>query len=621
MEIELIEIRDFLVERHPFDALSDQTLEQLPKSLQIRYLRRDSHFPPEDIDGSYLYIIRSGAIELYDADDNLIEKLAEGDIYTLHCQLLDLGQSRNGKAVEDSLLYLLPCDSLRQLREGSEAFNRHFSESLRDRLKQAVNGDQESHNQMAHLTVEVSDLLKKPPVTIDVNASIQQAAQLMSKQNVSSVMLMEGEKLAGLITDRDLRKRCVATGLLGDRPAREIMSSQLQTVQHNSLVMHALMTMTRLNLHHLPVMIGEVVIGMLTATDLAQQQNSSSAFIANDVRKAQNLEYLIQASQRLPELQLQLANSSATAQHIGEAISCITDGITIRLIEMAQQELGPAPIPFVWLCGGSQARGEQSSHSDQDNALLLDDSFQPAQHADYFAALAQRVTDGLDACGFVYCPGDAMASNPKWRQPLQTWRGYFKEWIDAPEPMALMLSSIFFDLRPVFGEFSLFEQLQQEILQNTKGNSLFTAYMAANALQFRPPLGFFRNFTLIHGGEHDDTFDIKHRGIVPITDIARVFALDQGLAEVNTSERLSAAMAAGAISEEMGENLQDALEYIASLRIQHQAAQIKRGQSPNNYLPPDTLSELQRRHLKDAFGVIQTMQETMESRYQSRRFR
>jgi CBS domain-containing protein len=243
------------------------------------------------------------------------------------------------------------------------------------------------------------------------------------------------------------------------------------------------------------------------------------------------------------------------------------------------------------------------------------------EHEQYFTTLANWVCDGLNACGFVYCPGEAMASNQEWRQPLRTWRQYFNDWITKPEPKALMLASIFFDLRPVHGEQKLYKRLQLEILNKTRDNGIFTAHMAANALTHRPPLGFFRRFVLIHDGEHDDTLDIKHRGIVPITDIARVLSLTSGINAINTTDRLKTAINLGALSEEMGENLIDALEFIASLRIRHQADQIRRGDKPDNYLAPDDLSALERKHLKDAFKVIEEMQGTMENRYQLGRFR
>ena len=622
MEIELVEIRDFLAERPPFDVLTEEQLDLLPKQLEIRYLRRGSAFPPADAQKSELYIVRSGAVELLDDDDNLVEKLAEGGIYTTSCQLIDFSRATQGIATEDTLLYVMSCDHLKSLRLSEPSFDRHFSESMRDRLKQAVRTLQDNtvSSPMALMTGEIATLLKKAPVTADVASTIRETAVVMSEKNISSMMLMDDDKLAGMITDRDLRQRCVAAGVSPDDPVSAIMTSNLETVQEDTLIIQALMIMTKLRVHHLPVMRGNKVVGMVTATDLARHQSTNSAFFAVDIRKAETLDDLVAINERLPELQYQLAMSSATALHIGDAISSLTDAITIRLIEMAEAELGPPPVPYVWLCGGSQARREQTSHSDQDNALLISDEMKP-EHEAYFKTLAKRVCDGLNACGYVYCPGDAMATNPKWRQTLQVWRKYFNTWVNKPDPMSLMLSSIFFDLRPVHGETELFEELQSEILDKTRGNGIFTAYMASNALQHRPPLGFFRTFVLIHGGAHDDTFDIKHRGIVPITDIARVFALSKGLRQVNTTNRLRAAAETSILSQDMGENLIDALEFIASIRSNHQARQIRLGLKADNYLSPDDLSELERRHLKDAFRVIQDMQETLENRYQGGRFR
>ncbi len=621
MEIELIEIRDFLAHRHPFDALPEERLNQLPETLQIRYMRRGSAFPPVDSNGDYLYIVRSGAIELRDGKGKLHGKLAEGDYYTTPCQLVDFDLTAHNLAVEDTLLYLLPCADLKDLCKESEEFDIHFKNSIRERLRRAASGNaKESGDGMAHMTVKISDLVNKAAVTLDADRSIREAAQIMTEQNVSSVMLMDSENLAGIITDRDLRKRCVAEGLDVDLPARTIMTSNLETIQHDDLALEAMMTMTRLHVHHLPVMNGDQIFGMLTATDITRHNSRNPALIITDVRKARKQEQLIDICMRLPALQLQLANSSATSLHIGEAISLITDAVTTRLIELAQKELGPEPVPFIWVSGGSQARREQTSHSDQDNAMIISDDLSP-EHEPYFEALANRVCDGLNACGFIYCPGNAMASNPEWRQPLRVWRKYFNNWITKPEPKALMLASIFFDLRPVCGDQKLYKRLRLEILNKTRDNGIFTAYMASNAMTHRPPLGFFRTLVLIHDGEHDDTLDIKHRGIVPITDIARVLSLSHGISAINTTNRLRIAIKVGALSEDMGENLMDALEFIASLRISHQADQIRRGEQPDNYLAPGDLSELERKHLKDAFKVIQNMQETMEHRHQLARFR
>jgi CBS domain-containing protein len=174
-------------------------------------------------------------------------------------------------------------------------------------------------------------------------------------------------------------------------------------------------------------------------------------------------------------------------------------------------------------------------------------------------------------------------------------------------------------LRPVHGDAGLYAALQEDILSNSKNSGIFIAYLVSNALSHRPPLGFFRNLVLIHGGDHKNTLDIKHRGITPIVDIARIYALSEGLPAVNTNERLKLACEAGALSAEMYASLADAFELISTLRIQHQVNKMIRGLPPDNYLSPNELSKLERSHLKDAFSIIKILQEALANRYQSGR--
>lgn len=611
MEIELLEIQQFLAQHHPFDLLPEEALETLPEQLEVIYLRRGKPFPA---DTSKFYIVRSGALEICQEGDEICEQLAEGGVCTFNCSLLTPEAPEKVRTLEDTLLYMGDCDLLYRLSQEHHAFSQFFTATVKDRLKKAITSLQVEGQSELLNNQKVEDVLRNTPVCMEADQSIQAAAQRMTERGVSSLLLTENKKLVGIITDRDLRKRCIAPGLPLETPASEIMTTKPYTITPETVISEALLTMTRLGVHHLPVCREEEVFGMFTSTDVVLNQGGNAALLATSISKAKNTAELVEISERIPVLHQQLTSSGATSAQIGETLSHMTDAITTRLLQMAEADMGKAPVPYVWMAGGSQGRLEQSSHSDQDNALLIADSMQP-EHDEYFAALAKFVSDGLDACGFVYCPGDAMATNPQWRQPLANWKGYFEKWIESPEPMALMLASIFFDLRPVYGDFSMFDNMQDHILERAGKSQFFLAYMMSNAMQHRPPLGFFRQFVLIHDGQHNDTLDLKHTGIVPVTDIARVLALAGGIEEVNTLKRLRGAAEKGLISEDMAENLEDALEFIASLRIRHQAAQIVAGEQADNFLNPEELSSLERGHLKDAFRVIQAQQDSMVKRY------
>ncbi len=617
MDIELQEIRDFVAQHVLFDELPSALLDRLVNHLTIRYLRRGQVFPPVEIADRQLYLLRSGAVELRDSDGNLIEKLAEDDSFIeqcLHNNKVDI----SGHVCEDCLVYHIPCSIIQKMRAESVDFDKQFSNSVEQRIKNAVSQGQQRGDTQSAMHYLARDLTDRDPVIVPSNETVVNTARLMTEENVSSVLVVENNKLVGMITDRDLRRRYIAKGLDKDTPVSKIMTTNLITIEDNTMLSEALIFLTRHQIHHLPVMKNARPIGNLSVSDVIRHLSTNSAFIASDIEKANSIEALVHISNRLPELHLQLVLANTSSRQVGQIFSMLTDSLTSRLLELAEQELGTPPVPYVWLAGGSQGRNEQTSHSDQDNALFIDDAMQPGDD-EYFSALSQFVSDGLNACGYVYCPGDAMATNPQWRQTVSVWRDYFNNWIEKPEQKALMLASIFFDLRPVYGDVSLFESVHAEMLSNARRNGIFIAYMVANALTHRPPLGFFRNFVLIHDQEHDKTLDVKHRGIVPIVDVGRVYALSEGLNAINTSERIEAACACGAMSQEMSENLIDALEYIGNLRNQHQVELIRYGQKADNYLDPRKLSGLERGHLKDAFSIIKSMQDVLEQRYQAGR--
>jgi CBS domain-containing protein len=139
--------------------------------------------------------------------------------------------------------------------------------------------------------------------------------------------------------------------------------------------------------------------------------------------------------------------------------------------------------------------------------------------------------------------------------------------------------------------------------------------MAGNALLHRPALSMFGGLATVRHGTLRDAIDLKHSGIVPIVDLARVYALAGGHDAVNTHDRLLVAAQGKEISEQSARDLRDALEFLAALRIRHQAAQMARGEAPDNFLSLGEVSNFERSQLKDAFAVVQTLQSVLAQRY------
>jgi CBS domain-containing protein len=607
---ELPEITRFLSRLHGFEELDENQLDAAARAIQIGYYKAGSRVLTIGSRNDQLHIVRSGALELRNAEGDLVTRPAEGDVFGFP-SLMNAAPLRNqSTAIEDSLIYHLDGEVFSKLRRQNDRFDMYFIRLLSDRLLSRP-APTKLHGAEGRA---VSQLITRPPVTIDGAANIQEAARKMVDERVSAILVTCGEKFCGIATDRDLRKRVVARGLPIDTTIREIMSANPISIDADNLAYEAALTMMQNKIHHLPVTRDGQLIGMVSRSDFMRIETEHPLYLVNDIAKQTTVEGIVDACKRLPALIASQISADADGEQLGKFITTITDSVTQQLCRIAESELGSPPCRYAWVALGSQGRHEQSARSDQDNALVLDNSATEADDA-YFEALARVVNDGLDACGYVYCPGDVMASNPKWRQPLEVWKRYFNKWITVPEEKALMHANIFFDLRCVYGDAGLVDKLKKSIRKDAKRNELFLALMAKNAMNFQPPLGFFRQFVLEKSGEHKNTLDIKKHGIMPIVEIARIRALAAGQMRITTRNRLRAAAKAGDITESDAASLIDALDFIEKLRVEHQNRQLHAGKRPDNHLSPGELSSLVRQNLKSAFSQVSVSQAALLNRF------
>jgi CBS domain-containing protein len=617
MDAELQEIRDFLAGSPDFAVLPATALDRLPKQMIARYLRRGSVFPPEKTQPSDLWVVRTGAVDLRNEQDELLDKLGEGDVFATPGN----GEAAfhvAGRVVEDALFYLLPAHEAQELQRQFPDFGDRFDRARRRPLQQALSAlaGGTGHGDSV-LTVSVGELVTRAPETIAPEATIQDTALRMSEREVSALLVMSSDRLVGIVTDHDLRKRCLATGLSRKEPVGSIMTSRLQTVTPETPAFEALLLMSRLDIHHLPILAGNRPVGLISSTDLIRHQGTNAVYLVRDIRRSESVAALSRVAASLPELQIHLVQSGATAFHMGQAISAVVGALTRRLLKLAVAELGPPPVAFAWLACGSQGRREQTVHTDQDSALVYADSPQ-AGVDEYFQRLAGFVTEGLARCGIPECPVGVSPRSASWRRSVSGWRDEFTRVIQSPERKITHLAAHYFDLRTIDGDESLFEPLRAEALRMAADRPAFLSRLGENALGTTPPLGFFRQLVLVHGGAQADTLDVKRQGLLPITSLARVYAVRAGVSALHTMDRLREAVRAGVISQDDGANLCGAYEHLATLRARHQASQIKAGLPPDNFIPPKTLSPLERGHLKDAFGVIATMQNNLRARLTGR---
>ncbi|WP_440409474.1 DUF294 nucleotidyltransferase-like domain-containing protein [Neorhizobium petrolearium] len=593
-------IAKFLETVHPYDSLPRREFDHVAQRFTRQSLSAGSEIYSRGDPLPGLYLVMEGSVEIRDSSGTVISQLSPRNSFGERGLMADGRAVTNARALSDVVLLVLPTAEFKRLLAEHPVYTRFFSRGSSNDVRRA------------DMTLrKVEDLMSKPPLVCSSKDSVKHAAELMRDRKVSSLGVVDNGIFVGIVTTRDLAARVLAEGLDPvNTSVSTVMTRDPIGLTEQDLGSDVLNLMLERSVGHLPVVEGDRLVGMITQTDLTRFQAVSSALLIHEASAAEKVKDLRNITARIPQLLAQLVGGNNPHEVVTRLITDIADAVTRRLIVLAERDLGPPPVPYLWLACGSQGRQEQAGVSDQDNCIFIDDSFVESQRP-WFEKLARFVSHNLDACGYVFCPGDMMATNPRWCQPVSVWRGYFHGWITAPEPMAQMLASVMFDLRPIAGTVSLFGSLQAQTLEQASRNSIFVAHMISNSLKHAPPLGLLRGLVTVRNGEHRNQIDMKHNGVVPVVDLGRVYALMARLTPVNTRARLLAAEDAGVISGAGARDLIAAYDLIAEFRLRNQATQVRAGLRPDNYLGPYEFGDFERSHLRDAFVVVRTMQSAL----------
>ena len=351
----------------------------------------------------------------------------------------------------------------------------------------------------------VRELIKRPPVTCALNVWAMDVARCLSREGVGSVVVVDTDGAPiGIVTDRDLRRKIVAEGRDPvATPVREIMSSPLVTLPPTAFAFEAVLEMTRHRIRHVVLVEDGRLSGVVSSRDFLALQTTHPVTLAREITRAVSLDALAELAVRATTLVRRLVDEGGTAYDIGQLVAELNDRIVVRVQGLAAGALEDAgeeapPVRYCWLTFGSEARREQTLRTDQDNGLVYED---PPPHlaagaSEYYARFADAVIQGLVHVGFPRCPGDAMASNPAWRQPVSVWEGYFRRWMREVRPEHILAACIYFDVRPLGGATELATRLldvvrveapQRSSLSQVPGGRRRLA--PATAHHLRQPLG------------------------------------------------------------------------------------------------------------------------------------
>lgn len=451
------------------------------------------------------------------------------------------------------------------------------------------------------LNQSVKGVARKAP-ECPLSAPVSRAAAIMTAAGSSSVLVETGGEVVGILTDHDLRARVLAGGLTPETPVSRIMTSPLVSVPETALLFEAVAVMQERSIRHLAVRDDSgKVVSVVDERELLALKWYSPAVIMEEFSRAATLEEVLAVKARLPRLVKTLSDSGAASVGITRLVSAAADAVVSRFVDFAVRELGEPPVPFAFMALGSQARFEQTLATDQDNALVYANPPQGGEKAcsEYFQAMGTKVCAWLNAAGYPFCKGGAMASNPKWCRPLADWKGYFDSWAAITDPQALLDVNVFFDFRRAAGEKELESELRDYVALALKDKKIFFLNLTNNALQFKVPLGFRSSLTLDSDGPSAGSFDAKQLLRV-ITDFSRIYALRAGLPDLTTAGRLAALAEANVLDQAEKESFLQALDVLMRLRLRRQSQLAAAGAPPDNRIKPSELSQADGQALREA---------------------
>ncbi len=628
----LEDVLAFLKKVPPFQFLDDENLQTVARNLSLEFYPKDMIIlkkdgPPSDS----LRIIKKGGVKVSmvseDGGEVVIDYRSEGDTFGF---LSLVGKDRvrsNITAVDDTICYLLGKEMLLKLLDSQLSFTEYFLKSHITKYIDRTYSEMQDKSMFVGgsdrllFTTQVGNMAIKDVVSTLEDTTIREASQIMSEKRISSIVVMNESNLpSGIVTDRDLREKVVAKGRDVSEPVRNIMSTMLIRVDARDYCFEAVLKMIKYNIHHVLVIRDGRLAGVITNHDLMMLQGTSPLSLTKDIESQQTIEGLIPVSKKINSIVGLLLKEGARASNITKIITEINDRLVRKVLECNERKHGKPPVPYCWVVFGSEGRKEQTFKTDQDNAIVYAD---PADDTEaeaakkYFPAFAESVRDGLLRCGFPSCPANYMASNPQWCQPIKVWKKYFTSWIATPTPEAVLHSLAFFDFRHMYGEATLAESLRDYLNTALKDQKVFLGYLANMAIKNSPPIGFLKSFVVEKDGEHKDELNLKIKGLAPLVDIVRLFALERGVRETSTLERIETLRARHTIMEEYADDFEYAFEFIMLLRIHHQYQQISSGREPDNFINPNRLSNLEKRSIKEAFQLISKIQDMIIERYKS----
>ncbi|MDX1420857.1 MAG: putative nucleotidyltransferase substrate binding domain-containing protein [Rubricoccaceae bacterium] len=584
-----------------------------------------------------LYVVESGLVRLMNVEEQrLIDMCGEGAQFGSYGLMQGGILPYEARAVEPTTCALVSADYFRTLLKENDDFAHFFEEDIK-RYVRGLDTDLDASGAFLLFDTAVSSLLRGEPATVGADATVREAARVMSEIDADAVVVVQEGAPVGVVTEGDLVEKVVAAGKGGDTPVMALVEKPPIALGSNERLFDAVKTMMRHRIRRVIVVDPEageagredapLGLGRLSTDDISHYRGLDPVATTELIERAASVEALADIRAESNRRLLRLYQQGVQSEDLLDVIAELDDQLKRRLLHLVEQRLreerpeaaveGPAA-EWAWLSFGTPGRRESTLFARQDNGLVYGDPTDvddAAQAAAWYGALAEAACDGLEQCGLAPFESGILARQEAFRQPLSQWQAAYRQWAEGVDAQATRRAAVCFDVRPIHGDVDLGDALLEAIAAHVPTRRLITILMA-KATEVNVPISFFGRFELDRDEAGREGFDLRTRGIRPVVDMARALALEAGyLKSTSTFDRLRHVAGSESPSAAEAKALLPAFRTLADLHIRHQMRQAEVGEPPDDWVDPGTLHKSQQNLLKETLKTVQEAQQTLSKRY------
>ncbi len=625
-----------LRETEPFSTLPESAFQQLRQtSTTVEYPEDEEIFKQDDVPTGFLYVIKEGLVAITVVSpggiDMVVDYRREGQMFGGTPIFTGEPYAGGARTVKPTECYLIPENVLHELQKDHPQIGRYFTQVVMSRIRnlysEIVSADSEAPASLMEafpFKKHLAEIMESPAATCQASTPVREVARQMIERGVSGIYVTEEGRLSGIITQQDLVEKLIVAEPSGREPgtAGDIMRLRPHAMAPETYMYEVMAYMTRHQLNHLAVVDRGELVGSVTAHSLMRYRCQKAHMLLGNIQEETTLTGLAGIHREIVKAARSLLAETRSTPEVIEILSHIHHAVIRRTYEICLEEMQtegcqPPGIRFCFLIMGSGGRREMLLNPDQDNGFIFEDfedALQPEVEA-FFAPFSDRLTRALDQVGYPLCKGRVMVSNPAWRGRLNEWRERISEWVREPEPTHVRNSSIFFDFIPLVGDAALANELHDIIQVEISNFPAFLYHMMTLDLRYKVPLGLLGRFIVEKEGPQAGKLSLKYGGSVYVVDCVRMFALERGITQISTLDRINVLVRENVLAEGTAEHLRAAFEALLFLRLRHEITLVEQGDLPSHFIDPSALSKAEQDLLREAFQAVAKFQDATKRRF------